>query len=141
MSDGWQHQPENWWRVAAIVLGCIVVVAGVVLYGERTANRDLRESIANLEESVSASRAESDEIREGLVEAEAGLRRSRIDLERAQDRALVVAGLVDDLGAVLGGFGGDGSEVDIAIRELVEQIVRDLAGDIGGESGSPGRGP
>ena len=131
----WLNPPTNWWRTAAIVLGCIVVVAGVVLYGERSANREFTERIDELEGAVLLAGEENRQLGESLGEVQDRLGDSEDALGRAR-------GIASDLAGVLDGLSDERTEIGRLIGELADQVRHDLAGDdTGGGSGGADRDP
>ena len=120
-------QPTNWWRAAAIVLGCVAVFAGIVINRDRAASRDLAATVDKLESEVLLARGEGAEIRASLE------RREAHDAESQR--------ISNELADVLESLADGDREIDLLIRELADQVRRDLGADPGSGSGSPGRDP
>ncbi len=121
-------RPTNWWRVAAIVLFCLVVVAGLVINSQRSTDRDVTERIAELESEVLLAGEENRQLGESLGEVQARLRDSEDALSGAQDIARELAGVLD-------GLSDERTEIGRLIGELADQVRHDLGTDTGsGES-------
>ena len=124
MSYGPGIRPTNWWRVVAIVLLCIVAVAGVVLYGERSTSRDLTAAIDRLEDEVSGAHAENRALGESLAEVQ----------DRLGDSQRISGELADIIGTIATGS----DEIDGILAEIADQVRRDLGTDPGSGTGSAG---
>ena len=123
MSYATLTRPTNWWRVAAITLGCIVAVAGVAIYRERTdtaIERDILDQRHRVDIESLANQLTT--ARETAESAEDEARASR----EAGERALAGTGVSEDLAR---GIAGTLNEIGSGDPEL-DRILGAIGADI-----------
>lgn len=116
------------WRSSAVILALIVVLALITIFRSGATVRELLESIDRLEGEVLFASRENTEIRESLGRQKDLLRDAQSELFKARGIARDIADFIDGIAK------GD-SDIDQLIREIADQVRRDLGG-IGSDEGN-----